>query len=251
MFRYYAANRGGSVRQYQGFDHIAGGAARAVFLRNRYLVESGANTFDYSQPLRFWNVMHARTGTGFADFVFNNLELVKFVLILFVVLLVVHCVWNDINRKTIAGTLVTHRNRAFVIMMKMVAIWATVAGVLAAFVGVYAIIGFWMGVYALPPVLFVSSLGMVYTASTTAYLGVYLAGLFLKLIFFATLGTYVCLAAKSTRAVWSILLKLAIVFFAFTWAMLFISNLITVPLMVVIWGLLVWGILHQFKGRDF
>ena len=273
-----------NITQYCGYDDFNRDAARDRLAVLGFLVETGAASFDYSAPFAFGKASHIDTGSTALDFVFGNMELITIPLIIFAMLVVVYCIFDDIKNKTVFAALVSPQTRRRVIAAKLLACAIAIAAVVGIFGLLFYMTGAALtGAASAPAVLYAFG-GRAHLMSPMLLMLVYLSSLFFKVLFFAAITASLCINCETLREVLIksavavglvILLNLllTVVFpvafyqylpmialdFAGFFGVSFVltghlaSTFIwfTLPFIIVIWFAIIASIVYKFDRKDF
>jgi len=278
------ANSVNNITHFQGFTNFNHSATRDRIAILGTLVTEHKTHLDYSTPYTFGKVLHAQTGTSGMDFVFNNMEQISILLILLGVIIVVFCIFDDIKKNTIIGSLVGPGSRRKVITAKLLACAITIA--LA--IGIFGLLFFTVATIvtgtATAPTILTAFGGSAIKISPFMLLFVYLLSLFFKILFFASITALFCINAKSLK---SILIKSGIIIgviilanalFTLVWQLLFYQYLplialdfagffgvgfmlsahlastfiwFTLPVMILLFAGIIAATIYKFNRRDF
>jgi len=272
------------ITRFQGFANFNQSATKDRLAVLEVLITEQRASSEYSTPYRFGHVLHAQTGTSGMDFVFNNLELITIPLIVLSCLIVVFCIYSDIKKNTIIGSLVGSKSRRQVLGTKLLA--CTIA--IALLIGIFALLFFLTATIitgtATAPMILTAFGGTAIQISPFLLLMVYLISLFFKILFFASITALVCINAKSIIPILIIsgatiaAIILLNVLFTIVWPLAFYQYLplvaldfagffgvgfmltrhiastfiwFTLPIMLIIWCAIIGATFRRFNRRDF
>ena len=278
------ARHTGNITRFRGFASFNRPATKDRLAVLGVLIDEQKSIFDYSTPYKYGSILHEPTGTSGMDFVFNNLELISIPLIILACLVVVFCIFYDIKKDTIIGSLVGPKSRRQVLTAKLLA--CTIA--IALIIGIFGILFFLTATIitgtATAPTILTAFGGTAIKISPCLLLMVYLLSLFFKMLFFASITALICINAKSIIPILIIVgsiiaaIILLNVFFTIVWPFVFYQHLpfialdfagffgigfmlsnhlastfiwFTLPVMIIIWCVIIGATYRRFNRRDF
>ena len=273
-----------NITRFQGFSDFNQYVTRDRIAILSVLINENKIESDFSTPFHFNQVLHAQTGTTGMDFVFNNLELVSIPLIILACLIVVFCIFDDIKKNTIIGSLVGPQSRRKVITAKLLACTITIAFAIGIFGFLFFMTAMIITGTVTAPTILTAFGGAAIKISPFLLLLIYLISLFFKVLFFASITALFCINAKSLK---SVLIKSGIIigviillnaFLSVVWPLVFYQYLplialdfagffgigfmlsghlastfiwFTLPIMLIIWGAIITATILKFNKRDF
>ena len=254
MNLYQKSKLSSSASRYRGFEMISSDAKYAEIVRIEYLLENNKSSLDYSRPLTFRSVMHPPTGSTRLDFVFNCLEITILGLVLFAIFTTVFCIYEDIKKGTIIGSVVSPKSRNNIIWSKLIASWIIVLIVFIIVCIIFLIISsILIPTTTIPSVLFVLYGNFPIVVSATWYFTGYITLLLLKL-FFATCFTALLCVIMWNR-LWLVLTSTAVCVGAlilnFFLRDLLVYQILAMPLIIAAAITAFVFAIIRFKRRDF
>jgi hypothetical protein len=243
-----------STGGFYGFSGLFTDKATAEIHRIEYLFEKNKTELDYAKPFVFMAVSHQPTGTTPYDFTYNCVFIIAAALALLAVFIPVFCIFDDIKKNTVIGSIVSPHSRRKIITAKIFAGFVAFLIAIKVLCAMYIVTSYILvGPVVTPPMLFVFANKFILAVSTLTCFLISVGVLLLKFLFLSALSAMLCLVLKRKITLLAVIITLsAAIITADRFLQPFtVYQLVMLPVIVIGSAVFLITAVRKFVRRDF